>query len=391
MHFYYQENLNAPVAQSKVLLPNESHVDIDKSISIASLNLLPSSYQVLGEKLRYLKEEIRFENYWSLQDLLDQEREGIIFDLLLIQFQGDYVQLISDIKQIFNGTRIKNIIVIHEKEDLILFESLQGMGVKENLLEEDLLSSLGVRTLFKLIQEDKKSLPLIQTALQEINLRNKMEDQVGLACHELRNPLQGIKSSLASFQLFGSLNEHQEMSLKIAQKSCERLEKIIEDYLDLAKLSRGMEMHWESIELHELIDEVVKSFSQEARSKNLHLQLIDLNELFIKGDREKLRRVLVNLISNALKYARHKVFVQMEILEKEVRISVIDDGPGLLATEQDKVFERFVRSESHSNSKVKGTGLGLSIAKEIVELHHGKISLDSSPGFGANFFFTLPY
>lgn len=219
---------------------------------------------------------------------------------------------------------------------------------------------------------------------------------LSIASHELRTPLTSIKGSLTLMRggVVGPMNEMADNLLEIAETETDRLIRLINDILDLAKIeAQRLSLNQDWRPLKPMIENCLKSLNGLAQQAEiqLHAEIPPSIEAHIDSDR--IQQVLTNLISNAIKFSpRGKaIFVRCEIqANHEIRIEVRDQGRGIAPQDQEAIFEKFRQATSASNPLVKGTGLGLAIAKALVEQHQGKIGVKSIPGDGSTFFFTLP-
>ncbi len=211
--------------------------------------------------------------------------------------------------------------------------------------------------------------------------------------HEFKNPLCSMRLSL-DYLLAGSAgetNEQQKMLLKIAQKSTERLIRLVTDLLDLSKIEAGkMKLKKEEVRITALADEVIVGSGDEISKKHMILEK-DFSESAgsVWADQDKLTEVIINLLSNAIKYTPDggRITLGLSGTKKEVRFVIADSGPGIAKEDFCKLFDKFERLTAE---KEEGTGLGLSITKDIIELHKGKIWVESELGKGSKFIFTLP-
>ena len=183
-------------------------------------------------------------------------------------------------------------------------------------------------------------------------------------------------------------------NLKVVVSEGERLTKLIDDVLDLAKIESGkLEWHMETLTVPDIIDRATAATSSLFENKGLK-QIKDLAPELpaVSGDRDRLIQVVINLISNAVKFT-NAGSVTCRAVERggEIVVSVIDTGLGIAAADQPKVFEKFKQVGDTLTDKPKGTGLGLPICKEIVEHHGGRVWVASEPGKGSTFSFTLPF
>lgn len=182
-------------------------------------------------------------------------------------------------------------------------------------------------------------------------------------------------------------------NLQVVVGEGERLTKLIDDVLDLAKIEAGkLEWHMEPVTLQDVIDHATAATSSLLEPKGLALvKEVDATLPAINGDRDRLIQVVINLISNAVKFTdTGSVTCRAVRLGGSIVVSVIDTGLGIAPADQPKVFERFKQVGDTLTDKPKGTGLGLPICREIVEHHGGRVWVDSEPGKGSAFSFSLP-
>jgi PAS domain S-box-containing protein len=215
--------------------------------------------------------------------------------------------------------------------------------------------------------------------------------------HELRTPLTAIKASADNMLdgLLGDLNEKQVGYLTRIKSNTDRLARLINDLLDLSTIEAGkINLRLMNLPLVALVREAAESLRPVATEKLIRLKVVSADSRVIAwADRDKVIQVLMNLIGNALKFTppRGKVTVAVtKNVTAWVQISVTDSGPGVPMEEVSKVFGRFYQIDQAGKQKTQGTGLGLAISKALVELHGGKIWLESEAGRGSTFCFTLP-
>ena len=213
--------------------------------------------------------------------------------------------------------------------------------------------------------------------------------------HELRTPLNAIIgfSEVLSERMFGELNEKQEEYLKDIHASGQHLLSLINDILDLSKIEAGrMELELADFDLPTAIDNALTLVRERAGRRGITLGCeIDERVGMIQGDERKVKQVLLNLLSNALKFTPEggRIDVRAALKEGTVEISVTDTGVGIAPEDQEAIFEEF-RQVGTSDKKVEGTGLGLALSRKFVELHGGRIWVQSQEGVGSTFTFTIP-
>jgi signal transduction histidine kinase len=194
-------------------------------------------------------------------------------------------------------------------------------------------------------------------------------------------------------KLFGELNEKQEEYLDDILSSAEDLLALINDVLDLSKVEAGqVELQVGPFSLREALERGVVMVRERATRDGVKVALAADPEVdIVEGDERRIRQVIFNLLSNAVKFtpAGGAVDVRATQLNGEVRVSVADTGPGIALDDHQRIFEEFQQAEA-GVEQPEGTGLGLALSKRLVELHGGRIWVDSDVGKGSTFVFTLP-
>jgi Na+/proline symporter/nitrogen-specific signal transduction histidine kinase len=251
------------------------------------------------------------------------------------------------------------------------------------------------------LEEKSMELEAATRELQEVNKRLKELDRlkdefVSTVSHELRTPLTSVRAFSEILHDNEDMNpEERHKYLAIMVKETERLTRLINEVLDLAKIESGRaDWYMENIDLTEVIKEAIVSTSQLFREKKVAIaDLIPTFPINVFADRDRIMQVVINLLSNAAKFSPAddgRVTVRIYFKEREIRVEVADNGPGISPWEQDKIFEKFEQITDLRNGKPKGTGLGLAICRRIIEYHNGRIWVESRPGEGAKFIFALP-
>jgi PAS domain S-box-containing protein len=215
--------------------------------------------------------------------------------------------------------------------------------------------------------------------------------------HELRTPLTAIKASADNMldRLLGDLNEKQVGYLTRIKSNTDRLARLINDLLDLSTIEAGkINLRLMNLPLVALVREATESLRPVATEKLIHLKVVSADPRAIAwADRDKVIQVLMNLIGNALKFTPLRGKVTVAVTRNDpawMQISVADSGPGIPVEEVNNVFGRFYQIDQAGKQKTQGTGLGLAISKALVEMHGGKIWVESELGKGSAFCFTVP-
>jgi PAS domain S-box-containing protein len=241
--------------------------------------------------------------------------------------------------------------------------------------------------------ETATALATQRAANEQLERLNKAKsDFVSIVSHEFRSPLTGIQgfSELMRDEKM-SADEVREYSADI-NREAERLNRMINELLDLDRMESGrMTLHPEAVDLETLVTSLVASTASRAPGHRLRVQL-DPTTPVVAADRDKLTQVMVNLLDNAIKYSPDggEICVGVGRVGPDAHLWVRDQGLGIPADALESVFERYTRIESGEHRPIHGTGLGLPIVRQIVELHGGRVWVESTSGAGSTFHVTLP-
>ncbi len=235
-----------------------------------------------------------------------------------------------------------------------------------------------------------------QAEIQELQERETFRREfIGNISHELKTPVFNIQGYLLTL-LDGALDDPDinRKYLKRANKSVDRMIHIIEDLDVISNLqAKRVQLVLSTVDMVELVKEVFEFLEDQANKKKITLKLhTDYDKpIRVQADRSKIEQVLVNLISNAIKYGRKKGSVEVKFYDipNQIVTEVSDDGIGIPEEDMSRIFERFYRVDKSRSREAGGTGLGLSIVKHIMEAHQGNINVRSSEDAGSTFSFTL--
>jgi signal transduction histidine kinase len=244
------------------------------------------------------------------------------------------------------------------------------------------------------ISERTEALVIANQRLKELD--KLKSDFVSNVSHELRTPLTAVEALTDNMLdgLTGGLNEKQVHYITDIKASADRLARLIDDILDLSVIEVGkIELRPTIFSIASLIDETVNTFKPMAEEKLIDLQagLVDQKRA-AWADRDKVTQVLTNLISNAIKFTPPNGVVSLGVADHDnewLKISVSDTGPGIAPEDANRVFDEFYQVQQPGEKKSRGAGLGLAISRKLVEMHGGKIWVESIVGKGSTFFFTV--
>ncbi|MCC9001807.1 MAG: histidine kinase, partial [Candidatus Competibacter sp.] len=251
------------------------------------------------------------------------------------------------------------------------------------------------------LEQKSQELEEASAELREANNRlrelDRLKDEfISTVTHELRTPLTSIRAFSEILLANPDMEvEQRGKFLAIIVKESERLTRLINQVLDMAKIDSGrIDWHIADLDLRELIEDAVNSTRQLFNDKAVALrEELGDKPVIIAGDHDRLIQVIINLLSNAVKFCSDQggeVTIQLYPLAHRWRITVIDNGPGIAADQHQLIFEKFHQVTDAHAGKPKGTGLGLPISQKIVEHHGGSIWVESEPGQGATFIVDLP-
>lgn len=234
----------------------------------------------------------------------------------------------------------------------------------------------------------------LATTLEQLRELDRMKNEFfANISHELRTPLTLILSPVEEL-LSRTTDPRASSALSVVRRNAQRLLRLIDDLLDLARLDAGgLRLRVAEVDLAEIARKVTDSARAAAEAQGIELSC-DANEPTkdTHGDMHRLEIVLTNLVGNALKFTPSggHVAVRLESLPNRVQVSVSDDGPGIAAEDIERIFERFIQVEGSERRRHGGAGIGLSLARELARLHGGDLTVQSELGQGSTFVFELP-
>ena len=287
-------------------------------------------------------------------------------------------------------------IIENEKDKQDLYENLE-IKVRERTNELDVLN----QNLLIEVEERKKAEIESRKARVEAELANNAKSEfLSRMSHELRTPMNSILG-FAQLMEMGELNKMQRKGVSHILQSGRHLLDLINEVLDLTRIEAGrLSLSLEPVHLNNLIVEMIDSVRPLAQKRNIRIEFVGLNDnpLFVTGDRQRIKQVLLNLINNAIKYNRLNGSVLIGICLRPdspdwkgaVRVTITDSGPGISSENIGKLFAPFERIGAEQ-SQTEGSGLGLVVVKKLLDAMGGRIGIDSKVNEGSSFWFELPH
>jgi len=221
----------------------------------------------------------------------------------------------------------------------------------------------------------------------------RKNDFIAMASHELKTPLTSIKAylQLLSRKLAPSNDNFINSALHIANLQVNRMTDLIHGFLDLSKLEPGkLKLNLKEFQINELIEETISETI--LISPNHKIIYLPDEKITVVADREKIGQVISNFLSNAVKYSNKGTEINLCLKQQggSVEVVVADQGFGIKAKDQERLFQRFYRVENARMKNISGFGIGLYLASEIIQRHKGKIWVESAENKGSTFYFSLP-
>lgn len=214
---------------------------------------------------------------------------------------------------------------------------------------------------------------------------------IATVVHELKTPIAAVRGFVELVQQAGPLNATQTQYVQRAMNGLQRMELLIASLLETARLESDLTLTISRADLHQMIHESAEMIHGIAQKRGIQIEVMLADDArFVMGDADLLSLVISNLVSNAVKYNRDggSVYVSIRAQAEQLQVDVRDTGMGIPPDDLKRVFEPFTRLQT--GERIEGSGLGLWIAQRIVEKHEGRLWVESTPGEGSTFSFTLP-
>lgn len=355
---------------------------------------------------KHYRVELAKDGIEALEKAKQLQPELVLTDVMMPQKSGD--DLLREVRR-DETLRLVPVIFLTARAGIDARVESFAAGADDYLSkpfnEEELLArihnQLRIRAQEKELEAKTFELQQLNRQLEALNERLRELDQrksefVSMVSHELRTPMSAIQGYVDNMQqgLTGALTEKQRFYLGRIKFNIERLLRMINELLDLSRIEAGqIEIRSQPIVIAELVNNIIDGLQTVAREKSLNVHAVPpTDSLKVQGDQDKLTQIATNLIHNAMKFTPEGGDIRVEFQKRTddfVQICVADTGCGIPSSEVGKVFDKFYRGSSVA-SDAQGAGLGLSIVKRLVELQGGSIWVESTPGEGSRFYFTVP-
>lgn len=246
-------------------------------------------------------------------------------------------------------------------------------------------------------KSNEENIKLLEKAQELDRMKTELFANVS---HEFRTPINIIFSTLQLLEMYiknGTVDDSQDKlskKLKSMKQNCYRLLRLIDNLIDVTKIDSGfISLQPENTDIIKVIKGICASVAEYTRDKNINLKYdANIDNKVIACDPDKIERIMLNLLSNAIKFNNPGGTVTVKIRTKKgnIQVSVEDNGVGIPKEKQKDIFDRFVQVDKSLSRKYEGSGIGLSLVKSFVDMHEGQLRLESEPGKGSKFIFTLP-
>jgi PAS domain S-box-containing protein len=398
-----------PSQEACVKLAEAVNSEITKRVNTQKQELSKKYESVVKEKTQ--SEEIAWNKYNKvLEDKKNTDAviRSVAEGLVVVDAQGKVIMMNPAAEKLLGVAKKdkigKSIYDNLKEEQLVSIskDSADKQGKEIELISRQDETRKTLRASTAVLENENGQTVGMVSVLSDITKQKKLDEMkssfVASVSHELRTPLVAIDKSISLVldKSTGELSETQAKFLNIAERNLKRLSVLVNDLLDLSKLEAGkMQLRLEDCPIDKAINDSAEIFSSWAETKGITISVQAQQGLpGVSIDPGRIIQVLNNLIGNAIKFTPGGGSISVGAVfspaNKEIEVSVKDTGPGISPEDLPRVFDKFYQSGERVYTDINGTGIGLTIAKEIVELHKGKIWVESSEGKGTKFIFTLP-
>lgn len=335
----------------------------------------------------------------ALEAVRQQAFDLILLDIMMPKMDGYAVlqRLKAD-----NTLRHIPVVVISALDEMDSMVGCIEMGAEDYLIKPFnpvLLKARVNACLDKKLAHDREThiFEQLQQSYSQLQaLEEWRDDMTHMIIHDLRTPLTSVMMSMQTLEVVGDINQEQREIMEMAITGGETLLGMINDLLDIEKINSGsLQLDYTTFDVAHFVASSVAQVASLLKEKNLSLiEQVEKDSFTISADENKLRRTLVNLLGNAIKFTPSGGTVTIDARRDEegraLRVSVIDTGEGIPSQWLTRIFDKFGQVQSRKEGRMASTGLGLTFCKAAVEAHGGQIAAESELGKGSTFYFNIP-
>jgi len=397
--------LATPTGVAGVMVLGSSKKDVFTKDSMLVLNVFCHEFALFVENER-TKRNLA-DSKMQLESMMKSMSEGVVainseHEVILVNSSARQHLQVEDVrlgKPIWESVSDQSLVYLHQ--DMISDKKLISRELEYAHSEKPKTLKFNIAAAKDSLGNPNGWVMLIRDVTKEKEVDRMKSEFISTTSHELRTPLAAIKESvmLVLDETAGKTNKEQGRFLSIAKRNVDRLTQLINDLLDISKIETGkMELRIDKCSLKDLIGKILPSMELLTNENKIKLKASIPDGLpKIECDENRVTQILVNLIGNSIKFtpAEGEILLKASMLRfgsggEFVEISISDTGCGIEKKDMERLFTRFSQVDSSLTRKPGGTGLGLAICKELVEMHSGKIWVESEVGKGSVFTFTLP-
>jgi signal transduction histidine kinase len=369
------------------------------SLTEKSKNFYPALQKALDKRTSRLEKQI---------EVLNKTKDTLMSDNILLEYKKkDLLLLTQKLEEAYEEISEKNKELMFQQKKI--FEQAEKLNTvhqqileknkeleqqKESLLDQsDYLHEANERITLMHEQVQQQKDEILQKNEELLNLNNEKNNLIGIVAHDLKSPLNQMKGLLNLMKLNSSLDSEGLQYLGMMETSTKRLTDMIGKILDVEAIdSKKVNLTIESIDLSEILANLVTRFEYSAKQKSIEIISSVGKDISVSADRLYTEQIFENLISNAVKFSpgNKRIFVRLTSNGTKAIGEIKDEGPGISDDDKKKLFGKYQKLSARPTGNEISTGLGLSIVKKFVDAMSGEIWCESEAGSGASFFVTLP-
>ena len=396
----------AAFSENDVRMVEAAAIQLGNAINRAELyDRIRQQTQEMGAMLRSQQVEAA-----KTQAILEGIADGVMVadaDDRVILFNAAAERIFDVRRSQAHGRRLDEMLGLYGSQALAWMERIRawrespesyraGDYLAERLTMEEKVVSIHLSPVISAAKEFLGTVAVFRDITSEVAADRAKTEFVSMVSHELRTPMTSIKGYVDLMLMGGpgALNEMQRHFLEVIRTNADRLTELVNDLLDISRIETGkIVLHREAIDVRAIIDEVVQAILPKVEEKGLTIEAIAPERLpRACGDPARVNQIITNLVGNAYKYTPTggEITVCAYVRQGKLHVAVRDTGIGISKEDQERIFERFYRADNPIVQAEAGTGLGLTITTSLIQMHGGEIFVESEPGQGSIFTFTLP-